>query len=157
MRKIDINRKDNPKFFEILDEHNALMQDWNRLNNEFMCIKQPKFLLLGHKARLTSYYVSMESIQGRFIGWNEKAHAFLHKPHFIFSEEEESELGFMHFTGELRFLIHEMDSHMMMLADTFVKLQQRHGNQVNFLIAIASFVLTFVGLLVTIFTIFKAL
>lgn len=154
LRNLSLKKEDNPEFYFIVDEHNAIMEQWNKINKDLFNLKQPKILLLGHKARLKSFHKPMETLQSKFIVWNKKAHELLHEPDFIFSEDEESEIGFIHYTNILRDMIGQLDHHMVLIADNFVKVQQRHSNQFNFVIAITSFALTFIALIVTLFTIF---
>lgn len=154
LRNPSLRKEDNPKFYVIVDEHNFIMEQWNKINNDLFDLKQPKLLFRGYKARLKSFYKPMEKLQSKFIVWNKKAHELLLKTDFSFSEDEESVIGFIHYTNILRDMIGQLDHHMVLIADNFVKVQQRHSNQFNFVVAITSFALTFIALIVTLFTIF---
>lgn len=152
-RKLNLKKESNPEYYSILDEHKSLMTEWNRLNLEIFKIKQPKIILLRHKVYLQRLGLEIYALQKKFLIWNSKVSNFVINPHLIFHEDEESEIGFHHFTAILRDIKNTFDNHMVMIATNYNKVQDIHSNQVNFLIAIASFILTLIALIITFVTI----
>lgn len=150
--KLNLKMESNPEYYSIIEDHNLLMTDWNRLNLEIFKTKQPKLFLLCHKKNLLRIGQEIYSLQNKFLIWNSKASDFLNNPHLIFHEDEESEIGFHHFTATLRDIKNTLDNRMVMIATNFNKLQDIHSNQVNFIIATVSFVLTFIALIITLLT-----
>jgi hypothetical protein len=154
-RKLSLKREDNQAYYSIIDGHNNLMDNWNNINKELYDLRQPKVLFWGHKKKLKKVGISLLELQKQFLEWNKQASQMIFDPHLIFQANEESELGFLHYSGILRDLRNKVDNHMVLIVDNYNRERDNHTNQVNFVIAIASFVLTFLGLAATIWTIWK--
>ena len=123
------------------------------LNKKIHEMKQPILFLFRHKKRLQELGRDILELQEKFLEWDKKAGNFIIKPHLIFSENDEREIGFVHFTAVLRDIRSKFDNQMIMIATNFNELQHGHSNQVNFIIAVASFALTYVGLILALLTI----
>lgn len=151
-RVIGLDKETNLKFYEVVDQYNVIVDEWNRLNRQIIENKQPKFWLFGHKRRLKSIALEIQSLQKRFLAWNARAGDFLIKPDFKFKAHQESEIGFLHYSGFLRDLRDSLDHHMVLLATNMNNSWNQHSSQINFLIAIISFALTLAGLVATLLT-----
>ena len=151
--KLGLKKENNTEYYEIIDEHNLLMDEWNGLNKKIYTIKQPRLFLFRHKKQLQALGLDILELQKKFLYWDKKVSNFIMNPHLIFSENEEREIGFIHFISVLRDIRNKLDNQMIMIATNFNKLQDGHSNQVNFIIAVASFILTYIGLIVTLLTI----
>jgi len=151
--KLGLKKENNIEYYEIIDGHNSLMDEWNRLNKKIHEMKQPILFLFRHKKRLQELGRDILELQEKFLEWDKKAGNFIIKPHLIFSENDEREIGFVHFTAVLRDIRSKFDNQMIMIATNFNELQHGHSNQVNFIIAVASFALTYVGLILALLTI----
>jgi hypothetical protein len=148
--KLNLKKEDNLLFYEILDEHNAIMSEWNRIGHQLQDIKIPKLISPRFRRRLRSIGLEIQELQKRFLQWNGKAYGLVTKPNYVFSEDEERELGFIHYSGLLQDIRNHVDNRMVMMVSNFNRVQDLYSSQVNFVIAISSFVLTFLGLIATI-------
>ena len=153
LHKLGLDEKDNPEFYKIVNMHNEIMTEWNRINLELHNLKQPKFFLFFHKSKLKSYNDPMGNLTKKYLEWNKLAKSFIYKPNFIFTEAHEKELGFIHFGNVLSDMINHLSSNMVLIGDNFVKVQYQHSNQVNFNIAIFSTFISLIGLSIAIWTI----
>lgn len=151
---LGLDRKDNDEFYKIFDEHNDIMEKWNDINKQFHRLKQPVLFLFCYSSKLKTFYKPIEDLQKEFLNWNKKANNFLNKPHFIFSGNQERQLGFLHFTNILSVQINRLNNNMTMIADNFIKIQNNHKNQKNFLIAIFSTFISLCGLALAIYSIY---
>ncbi len=151
-RKLGLDKERSPEFHEIVEENNALMDEWNRVNRVLVDSKQPRLWLFGHKKKLQKIGRELRELQDRFITWNERSGNMLYKPHFRFRSDQESEVGFIHYTNVLRDLRNSMDRRMVLIADNYNRRHDEHNSQVNFIIAITAFFLTFIGLIATLIT-----
>jgi hypothetical protein len=151
--KLNLKMEDNPLFYEILNEHNAIMSEWNRLSHQLEDMKIPKLISPRFRRRLQSVGLGIQELQKQFLQWNGKADGLFTSPNYIFSEDEERELGFIHYSGLLQDIRNHLDNRMVMIVSNFNRVQDLYSSQVNFVIAISSFVLTFLGLIATIVSI----
>ena len=151
--KLNLKKENNPLFYEIVDEHNAIMADWNKINHELDDMKMPKLISPAFRRRLRSIGLEILELQKQFLQWNDKAYGLLTKPNYIFSEDEERELGFIHYSILLQDIRNCLDNRMVMIVSNFNRVQDLYSSHVNFVIAILSFLLTFLGLIATIVSI----
>lgn len=147
--KLNLKKEVNIEYYDILEKHNALMDEWNRIALRISKMRQPKLFLFGYKKRLQDLGQELLILQKDFLNWNAKAGDFLANPHLIFTENDERELGFIHYTSLLRDMRNKLDNYMVLIAMNYNILQDLYSNRVNFIIAITSFLLTFAGLVAT--------
>jgi hypothetical protein len=155
LHNIGLSQELNPEYFRLFEEHNKIRNRWNDINKEIHLFKQPKFFLCRQKSKFKKLYGPMEELQKSFLEWNKDVENFLTEPKLKFKRDQESEIGFPHFISLLTDLKNTLDSHMVLIADNFVKIQNRHSSQVNFIIAIISALISTAGLIIAIYTILK--
>ena len=152
---ISLTKEDNPEYFAILDGHNSLMAEWNRIGKELQGLKQPKIFLWGHKKKLRKIASEVTQLQTQFLAWNKQAYEMITHPKIVLAEGADSQLSFLHYTSLLMDLRNRVGSDMVMIVDNFQRVAGVHSNQLNFLIAVTSFALTFLGLVAALITIWK--
>lgn len=154
---LDINKEKNADYFEIIEkDYTDLMDRWNKLNKRMQKTSIPDLLVFTVKSELRSIGKDLKILQKDYIKWNKKAGSFLAKPHYIFEKDQDNGVVFLHYSNMLRHVIRSMDSHMVMIANNYNMRWDGYKGQRNFIIAIISFVLTFLGLVVALYTIFAA-
>lgn len=123
------------------------------INENILRLKHPKIFLLCNKYRIKSFVEPLNKLQFMVDTWSANYTNFIRKPSLTFSGDEERELGFTHFMR----LVEIMDARVNKIFDTtianFIKVQERHSNQVNFIIAIFSVLISLIGLTIAIYTI----
>lgn len=149
-RLLNLDEEKNPEFHEIAQEHNELMDEWNRINAGFVEEPQPILLLWGRASYLESKYGQhISDLQKKFVEWNKRASDLVYKPTLTFGEDEESELGLIHYTNVMRDLKNRMEDRMNLIVKNYNQVYSDHRSQVNFNIAIASFILAMVGVILS--------
>jgi hypothetical protein len=147
---LNLDEDKNPEFFEIAQEHNELMDEWNRINAGLIEETQPIVFLYGRASYLDSRYGQpISDLQKQFVDWNKRASDLAYKPNLTFGEDEESELGFIHYTNVLRDLKNRMEDRMNLIVRNYNQVHGNHRDQVNFNIAIASFILAIIGVVLS--------
>lgn len=155
IHKLDLKRDDNPEYYGIIDNHNDLMKEWNRLNIDFLNWRHHKLFLFCEKNQIRSYYKPFEIFQNQYIEWNKLATTFLNKPQLTFDEEVNKEIGFIHFTGRLNDTKNHLSNNMVLITNNFIKIQEVYKSKINFIIAMLSATISTIGLGIALWTIFN--
>jgi len=153
--EISLEEKDNPEFYALAKEHNSLMDRWNQYNNQLHTFKVPRVLIFKTKHKLTLIGRNIAKLQKDFLDWQKRARGFSVKPHYKVDSQQPGHLIYLHFTATMRDLVNRLDSNMVLLAENYNKRYSEYQNQVNFLIAIIAFIVSFIGLLLGIITFTK--
>jgi hypothetical protein len=82
--KLNLKREDNTQFYEIIDGYNAILADWNLVNNKLHKLKQAKIFIIQTSRSIRSLIPIMEKLQIDYLHWLEKASALDGKPSFVF-------------------------------------------------------------------------
>lgn len=140
--KISLEESGNPEYYQLVSDHNNLMDTWNTLNNMALRFRVPKIFLFRAKSKLKNQIGEPTSrLQKEFLNWNKKAGTFCLLPHYKFDTNENGELNFTHFTSNLRDMINSMEVKMTLITENHNKRYSEIENQRNFVIAIVSFII----------------
>tara|TARA_R100001143_G_C3359147_1_gene134458 strand:+ start:2171 stop:2641 length:471 start_codon:yes stop_codon:yes gene_type:complete len=151
---LDIDKEANAAFFEIIEkEHGDLMDRWNDLNARILKIQIPKIFLFTIKSNLREIGQELKQLQNDYIAWNKKAGNFLGKPNYTFKESQNGLAVLTHYSSMLRHVVNSMHNNMILIANNYNKRWDQYKGQTNFVIAISSFLLTFLGLIAALYTI----
>ena len=151
--KLSLHKEDNPQYHALVEKHNSMMVEWNRINKSLHEAKTPRIFPFAFKKKMKVLQIDLESLQKDFIIWNNDAFKFLLNPNLIIPHSSDSEITFLHYSGFLRDLRSKYERNMILIGDNYHRVWDSYSNKVNFRIAIASFVLTFIGLVATLITI----
>lgn len=153
---LDIDKERNAEYFKIIEiEQNELMDRWNVLHQKLHELKIPKLFGLKSKKQFKIIATELRALQRDYLAWNKKASNFLSKPRYIFdNKKHDSSVAFFHYSSMLRHVLNTMYNNMLMIVESYNKRLDQYKSQLNFNIAIFSFVLTFLGLIVTLITVF---
>ncbi len=144
---LSLNREDNPEFYGLADEHEALMKRWNRHNNQLHRFGMPVFLLCGTKRRLVSIGRKINCLGKDVLAWQERARNFCINPRYTVPPDQPGHLVFLHATSIIRDLETRMESNLSLLEDNYNRMFSERRHQINFLIAITGLVSSLIGLL----------
>ena len=129
------------------------MEKWNDYNHQLQEMEIPRLPSSHFKKQLKAMGEKLNSLQTQFIQWNKNASILTTKPHFVFSSSGDSHISFLHYTGMLQDIRNQLDNHMLLIGSNYNRVQDLYSSQVNFSIAIASFVVSLIGLIVSILSI----
>lgn len=152
--RIYLNKKDNPDFYNILEEYNSLMEKWNSLNNRIVSYKIPQINLFNIKKELRILGEEGLKLQNEYLRWNKKATKFALEPNYTFDQHQNQELTYLHFTSNMRHTVNYMNSNMVMLTNSYNTLYSSHEQRVNFNTAISAFAIGIVSLFIALFSYF---
>jgi len=150
---MDLVRSDNEVYYGLFERHNDLVDRWNDLNHYLVDAPPVGFPTRKKKRVLLSKGVILADLLRDFLEWYGDASRFLLHPRLVVRQDAEPDLTFLHYTNFLSHMISESNNNMVLVANNYHKRYQSFQSQINFWIAIASFVLTFVGLAATLMTI----
>lgn len=151
---LDIDRNKNQKYFDLIEkDHGELMDRWNELQSRILKVKIPSLMVLGVKKELKQIGSELKKLGEDYIRWNNKAGNFLGKPNYVFKKDQDPGIVFLHYSNMLRHVVNSMESDMRVITDSYNKRWDQYKGQRNFIIAITSFILTFLGLVAAIISI----
>jgi len=148
--KIIINKDDNEEFYNLFEEFNNIMDRWNTLNSQLHEFRIPRLWLFGVKNELKKISKDLKELQDDFLVWQEKATKFFIEPNFKIPSESDGDLTFIHMTNVLQYFLSKLNSSMVLIADNNNKAYSDYEDQINFIIAILSFIISIFGLSITI-------
>ena len=153
--KLDIDRNDNPEYYHLRDECAVIQRQIKFINDKILKLKRPKLFLFCQKYRIKSLFKPIAKIQLIVDSWSKEYTTFLGKPNLTLMNNLNPEIGYIHFTR----LLEKMDNLIREKQDTtisnYLKIQEVYNNQVNFIIAIVSTLLSLAGLLFAIYVFLK--
>jgi len=155
MPEIRLDEEGNESYYELVEEYNELLSRWNKFNENINEFRIPRLLVFGTKKHLEEKGNELSLLQKDYLDWKGKATNFFIKPHYNISKELDGDLIFIHFTNVLRHLVNRMESNMILIANNYNKIYSDYEGQINFIIAIISFLISFSGLILGIITFIK--
>lgn len=153
---LDIDRDKNQKYFEIIEkDHGKIMDRLNDLQLRILNIKIPSLFVFTIKNELKQIGKELVKLSKDYIKWNNKAGEFLGKPNYVFKKDQDSGIVFLHYSNMLRHVVNSTENSMDVIIDSHNKRWEQYKGQRNFIIAILSFSLTFLGLVAAVLSILK--
>jgi len=146
MPPIDLDRERNPVYFSLIDRSSELVEEYNRLNRQLHGFKFSKVLPFSARKRLNRLVEPLRHLQAQFTQWNNDAYPFIASPTLLPSEGAEPYISFLHHMSLLRDVRNRVSFDMELLVVNFDRIKSDVTNQINFFIAIASFLVSFGGL-----------
>jgi len=144
---LDLEKEGNERFYQLKDEYNEIIKKWNSLNLRLHKLNVPVIFIWKNKKELKEIGQGLSKLQKEFLDWNERAGKFYMKPNFnIPNKNKDKTLIVMRHINALNNWITRLNYDMKIIADNYNKINDDYRNQINFLIAIFSLLLTFVGL-----------
>ncbi len=145
--KLDLDKDDNKEFYHLRDRCDLTQRQMKFINDKILKLKQPKFFLFCQKYRIRSLIKPVEKLQNIVDSWSKEYTTFMGKPNLTLKNNLEPSIGYMHFTRLLEMMDILVREKQNTIISNFLKIQERHNNQVNFIIAIISAFISLAGLL----------
>ncbi len=162
--KLELLEEGNPEYYKLINESNEIISEYNRIMNLVHSFKlhkiklwkcelpKPSFFYCRAKADLSIIGREGMSLRDRFINWNDRALKFCQSPHYRFSTDPEvdKQTSVILFTNLLLHRADRLNSDITLLQSNYNLRFSEIENAINFWIAITAWLITFVGLLVSI-------
>lgn len=152
---IDIEESDNPDYYRLLHEAEDLQGRWHLLYQEIhdIYLKKGKIKLSLAKSRMRSLYPDVKTYIQDCLEWKKRASNFLVKPNLIVtSSEKDQQLGFLMGLENLRDTIQRISHCVEKTEQNYNGLMGVIENQTNFNLAIASVIISLLGLILSLCT-----
>ncbi len=146
---LGLKRDDNEEYYKIVNIFNTTGRKITFINERILKIKTPKIFLFCHKFKIKSYSKYLLKLQKLVDEWGEYYNNFVQKPSLTFSGTEERFIGFLHYMRLLEQMDIKLNRHYDTTVANFIKVQEKYGNQINFLIAIISAYVSLIGLILS--------
>ena len=146
---IKLDEADNPEYYGLWRDHDELKKRWNDLNVRVHKIRMPRFLVWRAKKRLTAIGLELSKLQDDYLGWRKKAVNFQMNPHYNIRRDENAPLVYLQCTSNMRNLSDILESNMLLLGNNYNLVHSWLDNKLNFLLALSSFALALLALVIT--------
>ena len=148
--KLDLDRESNKEYYSFLDDFPIIQDAINSINNKLLSFKQPRFFLFSQKKKIKAFLKPIEEVRDLKAKWSNKYITFLGKPSLSFNNLDPT-VGYVHFMNFLAEVNHIVNNKYDTLVSNYMIIQDRNSNQINFIIAITSALLSLFGLLLAIY------
>jgi hypothetical protein len=149
--KLDLDRESNKEYYFFIDDFSVIQNEINTLNNKLLRFKQPRFFLFCQKKKIKAFLKPMEDVRDLVDNWSKKYTTFLGKPKLSLNNILDPTLGYVHFMSYLGVLNNIISDKFDTIVSNYTIIQDRNSNQINFIIAITSVLLSLFGLLLAIY------
>ena len=153
--KLDLDRNDNPEYYHLRDKCAVVQRQIKFINDKILKLKQPKLFLLCQKYRIKSLFKPIGKIQFIVDSWSKEYTTYMGKPNLTLINNLNPEIGYIHFTRLLEIMDNLIREKQNTTISNYLKIQERYNNQVNFIIAIVSALISLAGLLFAIYIFLK--
>ena len=133
----------NPELFEIGQTHDALLEEYNTLNEEITSEEVPEVPAKKEKARYDALAEHVNSLQIRMLEWEARAKQFIGKPSLEFivrgvSDELEQRHLQAHIVHYVTTLRNDISASRVILVNNFQRVVSEAESNRNFKLAIDS-------------------
>lgn len=150
MKKIISLRKEgNEKFLEIINEHDEIVKIVDKLSNDIESITIKGLILRKNKFLIKNISAEIQSLQTRFNNWKDIATNFCLNPHYAIDSTIDLHFSILHYTINLLDMVNSLELNVKKNVDNYNLTIERIDSKRNFWIATISFILTFVGLIIS--------
>ena len=143
-----LNPKENPELGKVLDGYNGIMERWNAINRELHAFETPLLYSPKIKRKLIGLVKRFGHLQEEWLQHQRIAYKFIRNPVFRFPEDADNRLGFHWYHSILMDTVNRVRFNMALLGTNFNTRMGEVYHARDFNIAIGSFLLSFIGLIV---------
>lgn len=147
--KLYLNPEQNPEYGSIIERFYQHGKRWSELNKEIVAFRTPTIYSPKTKRRLLAICDEIAELQQRWSELNHEAVRFHANPHYRFPDEKVDTVTFQHYQDVLINRINHYESTMTLLTSNYNLTDANLKHVLNFNIAIASFALSFIGLVLS--------
>jgi hypothetical protein len=148
-RMIKLDETDNPVYYGLWREHNELKKRWDEINSQIHEIRIPKLAIWRARKKLKRFGLGLSALQKDYLNWRNRAVNFQMNPHYKITRDENTPIIYLHATANMRNLSDLLESNMILLVNNYNLVHSWLDNKLNFLLALSSFVLALVALVIT--------
>ncbi len=150
--KISMDPLDNPAFGKIVQEYNNIMSQLNRLNNAVHQFRVPKLYWRSSRKTLVKLGKEIETLVKRWLEFDKEASNFVINPSYKFptTENDADRVNFFHYQLTLIDRLARLRADITLIESNYNFVFSELTGQRNFNIAIISFALGLIGLILTI-------
>lgn len=152
--KFSLPESNNNEYFGLINRSNSLTVRRNEINKRLLAIDTKMWNSRRAKREMFSVQPDVEKFVDDALKWKHEASNFILKPHFIFPESDNLQLRFQHFIDNLRDAVFRIESSISLLETNFNNTGIFIDGHLNFRIAIGSFIIAFIGLIVALIPLF---
>lgn len=153
--KLSLEEDDNPEYYTLYKDMNEMVSRYNAIQERIHNTRVKGWLHLKSRRKLSSVSPDLESLMTDYLKWRNRADNYLLKPHLVITEATDSGTVFLHYMDNLRASTQQMEDRISVVADNYRYVDAKISSSLNFRIAITSFVLTFLGLVFTLYALLK--
>lgn len=153
--KLDLDKEENPEYYHLRDKCAVIQKQMKLINDKILHLKQPKIFLFCQRYKIKALYNPIEKLQNIVDSWSQEYATFMGKPNLTIKNNLDPSIGYIHFTRLLEMMDILIREKQNTTIANFLKIQERHNNQVNFIIAITSAFLSLAGLLFAVYVFIK--
>lgn len=146
---IKLDEADNPVYYGLWREHNELKKRWNEINSQIHDIRIPKLAIWRARKKLKRIGLQAAALQKDYLKWRNRAVNFQMNPHYKITRDENTPFVYLQATSNMRNLSDMLESAMNLLANNHNLRRSSLDNKLNFLLALSSFALALLALIVT--------
>jgi hypothetical protein len=95
----------------------------------------------------------MKLVEKEYLEWNKMADSFIHNPTLFIRDNADYNLVFLHNIDTLKDIRNKLsEGVLLVVTNNYNRAKERQSNQINFIIAMSSFVVSFIGLVLALLT-----
>lgn len=144
---LDIQRENNPTYFELLDRHDALQEEWNRTMAAVRSLRVSRIPWCSLR-ELRTLVNRADQLAKEYTSWKASVRDFLGNPHLTFGRGNANpDVCFLYYMQFLMEILSHLDDAMTRMIDGVNSVSATFDQQVNFVIAIGSALLSLAGLI----------
>jgi hypothetical protein len=151
-RTLKLDEADNPDYYNLWREHNELDKRWDEINNQIHEIRIPKFAIWQAHKKIKGIGRELVALQESYLKWRNKAVNFQMNPHYEIVRDENTPIVYLQATANMRNLSDRLESKMILLGNNHNLVHNQLDNRFSFLIAMGSFVLSFLAFVISLIT-----
>jgi hypothetical protein len=152
-RSIALDKEHNLEYFSIIEKQAILFSKLSKINSDLIALQIPKIFVWNSAKRLKEIHKEMKLVEKEYIEWNKTIESFIYNPTLYIKRDADYNLILLHHIDILRDIRDKMsDGVLILITNNYNRAKGEQSNQINFIIAITSFVFTFIGLALALLT-----
>jgi hypothetical protein len=152
--RLILPEQDNKLYYDLLHRSNDLIERRDNLNKRLQSIDMTSWFPSKAKRVLSSTKPDIESYVKDCLTWKHEAANFILNPNLIFPETNDSPLAFIHFIENLRDTVNRTEEGLNLVENNYNTIHSFIGERTNFRIAIWSFIIALIALIVSLIPLF---
>ena len=149
--KLQLKEGDNPEYYRLFNKFHEFIDRYNLLQKRMQTIRPKVWYYRRSKKELDSIKPELGAYVLDYLKWRGQVDNFILEPNIIVTNEDVPGLAFLHFMDNLRDAKNHLENDVTIVEDNFRYVGTLVDSELNFGIAMTSFILTFLGLIVTLY------